>query len=173
MTSDFGRIWVFNENKSKFPGGLFTSKQSAEVWIRQHRLSGTLTLYPLDVGVYDLFVEREWFKPSKARHLTARFIGGFTDASQDHEHYVHGRRSSEVTEDEANLEFLRIALTEFKEDVGRFPTVAEGLEVLLNRNPRLPKWRGPYVDAWLPLHDFAYYWDNCAEYPDLKLKKMA
>jgi len=87
LFSDSGKIWVFSSERSAFPGGLFTDRGAAERWIAKHRLSGTLTLYPLDVGVYDLFVEQDWFRPKRAEHGEAKFIGGFTSAGQDHDHY--------------------------------------------------------------------------------------
>ena len=100
LFSDFGKIWVFNSEESAFPGGIFTDKDKAERWISEHRLSGTLTLYPIDVGVYDLFISKGWFKPKRPEHSQPAFIGGFTQASQDHEHYQNGRRLIDIIRDE-------------------------------------------------------------------------
>ncbi len=46
-------LWVFVSASQgfRFPGGVFSTRERAEEWIREHRLSGTLTLYPVDVGV--------------------------------------------------------------------------------------------------------------------------
>jgi hypothetical protein len=99
LFSEFGRVWVFNSVESAFPGAVFTDKEKADAWIAKHKLSGTLTLYPLDVGVYDLFVENGWFKPKKPRHCEPGFIGGFTDAGQDHEHYEDGRYAGDVAKE--------------------------------------------------------------------------
>ena len=96
LYSDFGKIWVFNDEHSNFLGALFSNKAEAEAWIRKHQLTGVLTLYPLDVGVYDLFIARGWFKPKKPEHYLPGFIGGFTQASQDHDHYENGRRLGEL-----------------------------------------------------------------------------
>jgi hypothetical protein len=96
LFAEFGRVWIFNEEGAAFPGAVFSSKAIAESWIAKHRLSGTLTLYPVDEGVYDLFVAQGWFKPKRPEHLEPAFIGGFTQASQDHEHYEEGRRLGDI-----------------------------------------------------------------------------
>lgn len=90
LFSGIGGIWVFNAEQSRFPGGIFRTREAAESWIAQHKLSGVLTLYPLDTGVYDLFVSQQWFKPKKPDHYSPKFIGGFTDAGQDRYHYENG-----------------------------------------------------------------------------------
>ena len=41
------RLWVFNGARGTFPGGIFTDLDRAEHWIEEHRLTGTLTAYPL------------------------------------------------------------------------------------------------------------------------------
>ena len=51
--SDIPTVWVFNAARSNFPGAVFTSKQRAEAWISKHGLTGTLTRYPLDLGVFE------------------------------------------------------------------------------------------------------------------------
>lgn len=100
LFTEFGEVWVFNEEDSNFPGAIFRSKDKAEEWIAKHKLGGTLTLYPLDVGVYDLFVANGWFQPKKPEHYSAKFIGGFTQASQDHDHYVNGKRLLDLASEE-------------------------------------------------------------------------
>jgi hypothetical protein len=42
------QVWVFNHARGSFPGGIFTSLHLADRWIEQHRLTGTLTSYPVD-----------------------------------------------------------------------------------------------------------------------------
>jgi hypothetical protein len=49
-----------------------------------------LTLYPLDIGVYEWAIARGLFTPKKDKHRTVEFIGGFTTASMEHYHYEHG-----------------------------------------------------------------------------------
>lgn len=87
-------IWVFNGEGNRFPGGLFSTREGAEAWIAQHRLSGVLTLYPVDIGVYDWALQNEWFNPSKV--LSSRAIAGFTSAYQKHAHYEDGKRIGHI-----------------------------------------------------------------------------
>ena len=83
-------LWVFNGAGGRFPAGVFTAKELAERWIATHRLSGTLTAYPLDVGAYDWAVEAGLFTPKRDEHSSPEFIGTFTSASQEHFHYENG-----------------------------------------------------------------------------------
>lgn len=50
-------IWCFNR-LSQFPGGLFDELEKARASIALHRLSGVLTAYPLNSGVFDWAVEQ-------------------------------------------------------------------------------------------------------------------
>ena len=88
--SDISTVWVFNGAKSNFPSAVFTTKDVAETWIKENRLTGTLTRYPLDRSVYDWAVDRKYFEPLKEEHKSADFIGRFTAASQEHYHYEAG-----------------------------------------------------------------------------------
>jgi hypothetical protein len=77
--------------KNPFPSGVFIQRSVAEAWIGQYKLTGTLTAYPLDIGVYQWAVERGYFKPKKAGDTTAAFIENFSSASQEHYHYENGK----------------------------------------------------------------------------------
>ena len=57
------------------------------------RCSGVLTLYPIDVGVYEWAIEKGLFTPKKPHETEAEFIASFTTASQPHHHYEDGRRA--------------------------------------------------------------------------------
>lgn len=88
-------VWVFQDpDKGRFAGGIFSSRAQAEEWISANRLNGTLTLYPVGVGVYEWAIERGLFSPRKAHESEATFIGGFTTASQPHHHYDDGERTA-------------------------------------------------------------------------------
>jgi hypothetical protein len=89
---DEGRIWVFNGSRSSFPSGVFTNLKFAEEWIQQHRLTGMLTAYPLDIGVYQWAIEMSFFKPKVERHTTADFIQSFSSAYLEHYHYEDGKK---------------------------------------------------------------------------------
>ena len=84
-------VWVFTGPKAHFPSGVFTQRETAEQWIRQHGLSGTLTAYPLDVGTFDWAVSAGHFTPKRDDQQRAEFIQRFSSASQEHYHYEHGK----------------------------------------------------------------------------------
>jgi hypothetical protein len=86
-------VWLFNGEGSHFASGVFSALGPAEEWIAKHSLSGILTAYPVDEGVFDWAIARGLFKPKPGKNLDARFIGRFTSAAQEHYHYVDGRRS--------------------------------------------------------------------------------
>lgn len=86
-------VWVFSGEGGDFPSGVFRARESAEAWIAKHRLSGVLTCYPLDVGVYDWAIERNLFQPKHGEHASAQFIQTFSSAKQEHFHYGQGHRS--------------------------------------------------------------------------------
>jgi hypothetical protein len=86
-------VWVFNGVKSNFPSGVFTTRELAEQWIRKNSLTGTLTRYPLDVGVYEWSLLNGGFTPKREEQKTPLFIGRFSSASQEHYHYEDGEES--------------------------------------------------------------------------------
>ena len=84
-------VWIFIEEHGGAPGGVFSSRQLAEQWIRANRLSGTLSAYPLDEGCFDWALRNELVTgTAKTRGNDPVFIGSFTSASQEHYHYEHG-----------------------------------------------------------------------------------
>ncbi|WP_449560067.1 DUF7710 domain-containing protein [Mucilaginibacter ginkgonis] len=85
-------IWIFHEEAARFAGGVFETLEMAEDWIKKHQLSGLLTAYPLNKGVYDWALENGLFKIKKDNHRESKFIGGFTTAEQDHYHFENGSR---------------------------------------------------------------------------------
>ncbi len=91
MSAD--RVWIFTGGRRSLPGGVFTERARAEEWIARHRLSGTLTAYPVDTGVWDWAVAQGRFRPQVAYHSTADFIANFSAASLEHHRYEDGRRT--------------------------------------------------------------------------------
>jgi len=83
-------VWVFTGTRAQFPAGVFRGRETAERWIRQHGLTGTLTAYPVDVGVYDWAVTAGYFSPRQDDQRASEFIQRFSSASQEHYHYEHG-----------------------------------------------------------------------------------
>ena len=94
MAEDYDGVWVFNGDGGRFAGGVFTTLEAAEAWIAEKRLSGVLTLYPLDTGVYDWAIARGSFKVREDKHSSPGFIGSFTTASMAHHHYAQGKREA-------------------------------------------------------------------------------
>ncbi|WP_420718338.1 DUF7710 domain-containing protein [Pyxidicoccus sp. MSG2] len=90
MLHELADVWVFCGAGARFPSGVFRARSSAEDWIGRYRLSGTLTKYPLDEGVYDWAVRGGFFEPKRAEHSSATFVQGFSSASQEHYHYSDG-----------------------------------------------------------------------------------
>lgn len=88
-------VWIFN-NHSSLSGGVFSQLEKAEHWILTNKLSGMLTQYPLDTGVWDWAKENDLhnIKAEKVaiKSQDADFIAGFTTASQEHYHYEDGVR---------------------------------------------------------------------------------
>jgi hypothetical protein len=61
--SDTPTVWVFNGAPSSFPSAVFRTKELADAWISKHKVTGTLTRYPFDQGVYEWALERGYFTP--------------------------------------------------------------------------------------------------------------
>ena len=87
-------VWVFLDGVSQAPGGLFTTREKGEVWIRQHKLSGSLSAFPIVEGCFD-WADRVGAVNMKPEKLALKrgdpfFIGSFTTVSQEHYHYKEG-----------------------------------------------------------------------------------
>lgn len=80
-------VWIFHGAGGKFASGAFSSREKAEDWIEKHMLTGVLTQYPLDIGVYDWALKMNFFAPKKEEQKQAEFIQRFTSGSQSHYHY--------------------------------------------------------------------------------------
>lgn len=89
-------VWVFNAPNKSFSGGVFADIDEAEKWIAKHKLTGVLTKYPLNKGVFDWAIENNSIdlKPGKLSEKIEdpSFIGGYTTASMEHYHYENGTR---------------------------------------------------------------------------------
>jgi hypothetical protein len=81
-------VWVFKAERATFPCGVFSTVDLAEAWIAKHELSGVLTAYPLDHGIYDWATENGYFE--RKMPATPGFVGSFTSQYQKHYHYEEG-----------------------------------------------------------------------------------
>jgi hypothetical protein len=87
-------VWIFNGPGARFPAGAFTSRGLAEEWIRARRLSGVLTAYPLDEGVFDWAMRHDLVTGrARGRGDDPVFVGAFSSATQEHYHYENGAKS--------------------------------------------------------------------------------
>jgi len=89
----FNKIWVFVGSNAKFPSGIFTEEAYAQDWIKKYRLSGVLTLYPLDRGIYDWAINNNTFSVKNDSEMTPKFIQRFTSAVQEHYHFENGEQA--------------------------------------------------------------------------------
>jgi hypothetical protein len=85
-------VWIFSGAKGRFPGGVFSSLDLAERWIRKNKLTGVLTKYPLDIGSFDWAKANGMVSDIAGRKPEEedQFIGSFSSASFDHFHYEQG-----------------------------------------------------------------------------------
>ena len=83
-------LWIFNGANASFPSAVFSAEELAATWIQEHRLTGTLTQYALDMPALDWAVQSGWFNQSKLHHQSPGFIQSFTSASQPHRHFTDG-----------------------------------------------------------------------------------
>ncbi|MGR8934458.1 MAG: type II secretion system major pseudopilin GspG [Gammaproteobacteria bacterium] len=71
--------------------------------------------------------------------------------------------SSKVETAKTQIKMLKGTLETLRLDINRFPTTAEGMDMLYNapKDPQLKaKWQGPYLDEAVPLDP----WDNPYQY---------
>jgi len=65
------------------------------MWINSNKLSGTLTEYPVDIGVFEWAVGNQYFSPSNTAQTSPEFVQKFSSASQQHYHFEDGRSEGE------------------------------------------------------------------------------
>jgi hypothetical protein len=87
--------WVFTGAGGRFASGVFASVEKADAWVARHKLTGTLTACPLDVGVWDWPVAAGKFVPKKPDHSGPAFVGSFSSAAQEHFHYEDGEKQGQ------------------------------------------------------------------------------
>lgn len=83
-------VFIFNGAGAQFPGAVFSEYGIAVNWIKKHSLTGVLTSYPIDTGVYDWAIEQGSFKIEQDHHKESKFIQKFTSASLKRYHFEDG-----------------------------------------------------------------------------------
>jgi hypothetical protein len=66
----------------------------AEEWIKKNKLSGVLTWYPIDIGVYEWVIAQDYWKPTNEYQSESEFIQKFSSAYTGHYHYENGINDS-------------------------------------------------------------------------------
>lgn len=84
-------VWVFLGAGAKMPSAVFLEKSMADSWISENLLSGLLTRYPINVGLYDWAMHMRYFTPKRDDQRSPSFIGKFTCAYLKHYHYENGQ----------------------------------------------------------------------------------
>ena len=87
---NINEVWIFNGSNGKFPSGVFSSKKLAEDWINFNKLTGVLTLYPVNISTYDWAIQNKFFDPRDEGQKTPEFIQKFSSGSQEHYHFEKG-----------------------------------------------------------------------------------
>ncbi len=90
MENKLSNIWLFHGNGGHSASAVFSSKDEAEDWIESYSLSGVLTKYPINIGVYDWAIREGYFSPKKEHQFKPEFIQKFT-GGQEHYHYENGK----------------------------------------------------------------------------------
>lgn len=85
-------IWVFNGAGASFPAGLFISLTEARTWIEKNKLTGILTRYPVNIGIYDWAIANDLFTIKHPRQSKPTFIESFTCAAMEHYHFNAGEQ---------------------------------------------------------------------------------
>ncbi|MDR6561564.1 MULTISPECIES: hypothetical protein [unclassified Arcicella] len=76
--------------QAMFPTGIFFSKEKAESLISKYSLTGVLSVYPIDIILYDWAIENNFFEAKKDYQKSPIFIEQFSCASIEHYHYEKG-----------------------------------------------------------------------------------
>ncbi len=66
---------------------------------------------------------------------------------------------SEITTAKAQIDAFDKALQAFRIDVGHYPTIGEGLKVLVEAPAGESRWRGPYLKDGIPLDPWGRAYD--------------
>ncbi len=83
-------VYVFTGEEAHIPAGIFTTLEKAVEWIKTHSLTGMLSKYPVDTGLYDWAINENFFTVKKDHQKEAKFIQRFTCASLEHFHFEKG-----------------------------------------------------------------------------------
>lgn len=83
-------VWVFNGAGSRFPAAIFEHRPEAEQWIKENKLTGVLTKYPVGISAYEWAIESGNFRVKTEKDRSPEFIQKFSSAAQEHLHFEDG-----------------------------------------------------------------------------------
>jgi hypothetical protein len=87
-------VWVFTGTGAAFAAGVFSTRERAELWISDRKLTGTLTAYPVDAGVLDWALSEGLVSESvRLKVKDPKFVASFSSAMQEHHHYEGGLKT--------------------------------------------------------------------------------
>jgi hypothetical protein len=101
-------VWIYNAPRAMFPCAVFDTKQKAIEWIFENKISGCLTLYPINKSVYDWAIEIQFFVPKKPEHFTPKYIGSFTSAALEHYHFEFDENGEFIADTSSDIEGIPI-----------------------------------------------------------------
>ena len=89
-------IWIFVGEGGRFPGGAFTDLAKAEAWVSEHKLTGMISVMPIDQGLFDWALENDALNMKaeklKEKSQDSGFIATCTTGSLEHYYYENGVR---------------------------------------------------------------------------------
>ena len=85
-------VYIFQGNDVNYPCAVFSTFETAEVWIKEQNVTGTLTVYPLDISVVEWAVAMGYFTPKNDDEKTPGFMVNFTSVNNMNYHYENGQR---------------------------------------------------------------------------------
>lgn len=87
--SEYETCWVFHGDTSRFANAVFAKRQDAESWIAKHRLSGLLTEYPINHGMFDIAASLNLIPKNIAAAASPQYIQQYV-LGISHGHYENG-----------------------------------------------------------------------------------
>ncbi|MCI9054119.1 MAG: hypothetical protein HFJ87_03105 [Muribaculaceae bacterium] len=84
-------VWAFQGENALGVSGIYTSRETAELFIRKHSLSGILQKIPLNTSIYEWSIAMGYFVPSKEYMKSTGFIQQFSSAYLEHYHFRDGK----------------------------------------------------------------------------------
>lgn len=89
-------IWIFMGEGARFPSSAFVELKDADAWISEHQLTGMLSAFPINQGLFEWAIENDALnmKPEtlETKKNDPDFIATCTTASLEHYHYEGGVR---------------------------------------------------------------------------------